>query len=273
MTTGPVGISDGFNMTNVTLITRAIAQNGLLLKPSKPLTSVDSMLDGYTNAPKGHVCVCIYRCSAPALAPASSAAPPSPPPPHPHPLTDPPPCRYTTYTLGVHPTDTRGGATTHYFVSFKMTEAWELTAKDFYPSLAPMLSVTLAVRRFNGPACVNGSDASACLAVTSAPTLDSVVAILPQSDLTNVTGGTDYSPEVTTVWTLCASGTTLLGELAKYIPLSPNRFAANVCTDQGAHARLVGSPHEVVTLTIVQKGKIVVQQLALDERGEATVKW
>jgi hypothetical protein len=60
MTTGPVGISDGFNMTNATLISRTIAQNGLLLKPSKPLTSVDSMLDGYANAPKGHVCVRIY---------------------------------------------------------------------------------------------------------------------------------------------------------------------------------------------------------------------
>ena len=149
----------------------------------------------------------------------------------------------------------------------------QLTARDFYPALAPIASVMLAVRRFNGPACVNGSDASACLTVTSAPTPDTVVAVLPRSDLTNVTGGTDYAPEVTTVWTLCASGTTLLGELAKYVPLSPNRFATNVCTGRGAQASLTGSPHEVVTLTVLQKGRIVVQRLTLDERGEATVEW
>eukprot|EP00929_Paragymnodinium_shiwhaense_P062134 TRINITY_DN31017_c0_g1_i1.p1 TRINITY_DN31017_c0_g1~~TRINITY_DN31017_c0_g1_i1.p1 ORF type:complete len:815 (-),score=114.77 TRINITY_DN31017_c0_g1_i1:44-2446(-) len=44
MTTGPVGISDGLGFTNATLVRRIVRHDGTLLKPSKPLTSVDSLL-------------------------------------------------------------------------------------------------------------------------------------------------------------------------------------------------------------------------------------
>ena len=44
MTTGPVGISDLMGMTNAPLAQRTITMDGTLLKPSKPLTSVDSAL-------------------------------------------------------------------------------------------------------------------------------------------------------------------------------------------------------------------------------------
>ena len=38
----------------------------------------------------------------------------------------------------------------------------------------------------------------------------------PRSDQSNVTGGTDFAPAVTTVWPLCASsGWGLLGDLRK----------------------------------------------------------
>eukprot|EP00041_Stephanoeca_diplocostata_P035854 m.1279639 g.1279639 ORF g.1279639 m.1279639 type:complete len:87 (+) comp24768_c1_seq12:2016-2276(+) len=63
MTTGPVGISDLVGNTNVTLITRTIRQDGTLLKPAKPLTSIDSSLAagegtlaGATTAVREHVC-------------------------------------------------------------------------------------------------------------------------------------------------------------------------------------------------------------------------
>ena len=47
--------------------------------------------------------------------------------------------------------------------------------------------------------------------------------VAPVSDLTNVTGGTDYAPVVTTVWPVCASGHVFLGELSKYVAVSTVR--------------------------------------------------
>jgi hypothetical protein len=230
MTTGPVGISDGMNMTNVALITRTIAASGLLLKPSKPITSVDSMLRGYATAPHGNV--------------------------------------YTTYSGA-----TASAATAHYFVSFQMQAAWTLTARDFYPALGP--NAPLAVRSFHGTPCADGAAAHTCLSLLHAPTRDSTIATLPKSDLSNTTAGTDFAPTVTTVWSLCASGTTLLGELGKYVPLSTNRFTSNTCTSSGCKASMVGTAAgEVVTLTILKHGSIVVEQHRFKESGQVlSLEW
>jgi hypothetical protein len=159
MTTGPVGISDGINFTNVPLILRTIAEDGTLLKPSKPITSVDSALS--SKAPPGYV--------------------------------------YTTYSgIPMAP------AKAHYFVSFKMTDVWTLTARDFYPALP--LDASVATRVWSTEQCVDGSKASDCVDMKSVATRDSPVAVVPKSDARNVTGGTDFAPAVTTVWTLCKSG-------------------------------------------------------------------
>jgi hypothetical protein len=41
---GPVGFSDAIGQTNATLIRRTCTTNGTLLKPSKPLTTIDRLL-------------------------------------------------------------------------------------------------------------------------------------------------------------------------------------------------------------------------------------
>jgi hypothetical protein len=53
MSTGPVGFSDAFNRTNYTLLAHAADSAGVVLKPSKPVTSIDSTLG--PAPPKGHV--------------------------------------------------------------------------------------------------------------------------------------------------------------------------------------------------------------------------
>merc|ERR1712066_785116 len=55
MSTGPVGISDGLGFTNAELAKRMITADGTLLKPSKPVTSVDSSLAGSSSKPPGYV--------------------------------------------------------------------------------------------------------------------------------------------------------------------------------------------------------------------------
>ncbi|KAG7340586.1 hypothetical protein IV203_024129 [Nitzschia inconspicua] len=53
MTTGPFGLSDGTGMTNATLVQRAIAKDGTLLQPIKPITAVDSTF--LNTAPDGYL--------------------------------------------------------------------------------------------------------------------------------------------------------------------------------------------------------------------------
>ena len=44
--TGPVGVSDAINGTDAALLNRTIAQNGVLLQPSKAISAVDSAMAG-----------------------------------------------------------------------------------------------------------------------------------------------------------------------------------------------------------------------------------
>jgi hypothetical protein len=53
MSMGPVGISDAIGYTDASLAQRMIAADGTLLKPSKALTSIDSLLAGA--GPEGEV--------------------------------------------------------------------------------------------------------------------------------------------------------------------------------------------------------------------------
>eukprot|EP01060_Flectonema_neradi_P028342 TRINITY_DN3809_c0_g1_i4.p1 TRINITY_DN3809_c0_g1~~TRINITY_DN3809_c0_g1_i4.p1 ORF type:complete len:713 (+),score=144.30 TRINITY_DN3809_c0_g1_i4:179-2317(+) len=56
MSTGPVGFSDADNLTNSELILRTVAASGLLLKPSKAATAVDSSLQANASKrPEGYV--------------------------------------------------------------------------------------------------------------------------------------------------------------------------------------------------------------------------
>ena len=44
MSTGPVGFSDAIGATNASLIKKTCNENGTLLKPSKPLTTIDRLI-------------------------------------------------------------------------------------------------------------------------------------------------------------------------------------------------------------------------------------
>ena len=199
MSTGPVGISDAIGYTNFTLLKRVMNAGGVLLKPSKPVTSVDSTF--YGRAPPGYV--------------------------------------YSTFSMG-------GKA--YYFVSFKLTSVWQLPRSDFFP-LISSASAKLVYRNFgDGDGCVNGST-SGCIDVAGN---GAHVATLPASDTSNVTGGTDFAPTVTTFWTVDDScGWLLLGELGKYVALSDARFSSVKC---GSYT-LKGEPGEVVVITYSELGK------------------
>ena len=157
-----------------------------------------------------------------------------------------------------------------HFVSFKMTTDWGIGARDFYPPL-PAASV-LVSRRFGGSRCQNKSRALDC--VVAGGDAHSVL-VAPKSDHSNVTGGTDFAPTVSSVWPACPSGWFLLGEMDKYVAVSPVRFRNTECTRTGVKAELFGLQGETVLVTLIAPGNsaglgastILVRNISFDSSG------
>ena len=239
MSGGPVGISDAVGMTNSTLLKRAIRRDGTLLQPSKPLTAVDSSLP--SSGCGGYV--------------------------------------YGTYTSGAST-----APPSWIFVSFKLPKPYPVLSSDLYPRLSmpdAVVPTLLAIGRFTQRrACVDGSDAleSGCLdsIITVKGTDRFVLFDAPASSMKNVTGGTDLAPEITTVWQSCSEKWIFLGELSKYVSLSPGRFSRIACNSEGITTRIKGSAGEAVQITALAldkatRYKVVKQNVTLPGRGFATV--
>jgi hypothetical protein len=154
------------------------------------------------------------------------------------------------------------------FVSFKMTEPYTLRPTDFFPAItqatARGASDSLLVRAFgDGGGCRDGTKASSC-GVRQLSHLELQVdhgsipiggLTMPVSDQSNVTGGTDYAPVVTTVWPAdpCGNGWSFLGDLTKYVAASSNRFGHVQCGSGKLTVTVYGSVGEAVPVTFVDK--------------------
>lgn len=155
---------------------------------------------------------------------------------------------------------TYGRGKSWIFVSFQLHEAYGVTLRDFWPRV-PMNELlpdgrypSLAYRAFSDPVtCRDGEDAikSACIAfVTPTDDTDIVVAV-PKADFSSP--GTGFAPHILTVWQRCEeSGWFFLGELDKYVTLSPRRFLTITCTQFGVSASIRGSLGEAITLTLLR---------------------
>lgn len=225
MSTGPVGLSDAVGHTNATLLKRIMMKDGTLLKPSKPVTAIDSTF---------------LTASQPILAGGSSG-------------------QGGGYVYG---TACVGNAWT--FVSFLLQQQYEVKVRDFYP--LPQKgniqkdneTYTFAYRQFgDGSECQEGQDAVSSGCIRLATVSDSPQAgvfIAPEALFDTTTPGQrTYTPTITAVWQPCErSRWILLGELSKYVPISPVRFKHVRCTESGVLVGAVGSPGEVVTVTALK---------------------
>merc|ERR1712115_300946 len=113
-------------------------------------------------------------------------------------------------------------------------QSWDVGKNNFWP---PIKVNDLVFRRFSPGGCENNTVATNCITATKTSDL---IFTAPKSDFTNTTGGTDFKPTVTTVWPVCTSGWTLLGDLSKYVALSTLRFQNVKCTDSGVSATVLG---------------------------------
>jgi hypothetical protein len=215
MSNGPVGLSDAIGFTNSTLLKRTITADGTLLKAAKPITAVDStFLDP----------------NEPILASGTAA-------------------EGLGYVYG-----TAGVGCSWYFVSFLLPREYSVKVRDLWPSPVGSDDDTKSVfayRRFgDGSSCQEGEDAFASKCVEFVTIQDDLCAdVFVAPGL----GSDNYAPTVTALWQPCPlSRWIMLGELHKYISLSPQRFRWVECTDAGVSVSVKGSPGEVVELTALR---------------------
>ena len=236
MSTGPVGISDAIGFTNTTLLKRIISKDGTLLKPTKPITAVDStFLDVQEDKNSQNSCIL-----ASPMEPGSDER-----------------------GMGGYVYGTAGMGPSWIFVSFLLPFPYQARVRDFWPSLPRNGSISpiiIAYRHFNsgGASCQNGTHAvsSGCVKLAHLYTQDKfmnrTVLEVPAAPLAS-SGKPGYTPTVTTAWQAChKSGWILLGELDKYVPLSPQRFQTVSCTKDGVSVSVNGSHNESIELTALR---------------------
>lgn len=237
MSTGPVGISDAHGMTNATLLKRAIRSDGALLKPAKSITAIDSsFLDSSKAGLQGY----IYG---------------------------------TAGYIG----------RAWHFVSFKMKEPYSVRMRDFWPPIASSKTnddIILAYRDFHrSPLCKHGSDAitTGCVKLVHVNDKDdqsTEIFIAPRSSFSHVTQGSDFFPTLTTVWRSCypKNDWIFMGELDKYVPLSPIRFINIGCIEAGVAVELKGLSGEEIKLTSVDANmKVVVHKVVIPKSGSTVI--
>jgi hypothetical protein len=231
MSTGPVGISDAIGMTNATLARRAIRDDGVLLKPSKAITAVDSAF--LESSGSGYL--------------------------------------YSTFGLGP----------SWIFVSFQAKETVEVPLRDFWPRIQQAGGL-LAFRHFDsGGSCSHNADAILSSCVGGFVSLDNgnlphnVFSVNPP-DLSLRRSA--FSPSIVFAWRNCIeSRWFLLGELNKYVPLSPARFHSLTCTSSGVSAVVKGGVGEVVELFALRPHKsgpdykVVVRNITIPNTGAIKV--
>ena len=139
MSMGPVGFSDALGQTDAVLINRTCRADGLLLKPSKPLTTIDRLIPG---------------------------APP---------ITGGAPSVYTSFTAAVTETRVSGAPISHnstvmgwFILAFGAWGAdaggatFDISTNDLWPAAPPLaameakLSGGILVHKFGG-ACIDGA--------------------------------------------------------------------------------------------------------------------
>ena len=203
-------------MTNATLLQSIISNDGSLLQPSKPITAVDSSFLEEGSKPNG-------------------------------------------FLYGTH-----GLEMSWIFVSFQLREPFPVTLRDFWPPLQTPktgyndgATIRFVHRTFGSSReCIDGKDAiaSGCVelvAFEDGPYDHSPIFVAPESSF--VSPGSDLKPNVVTVWRECPGSTGLffLGELKKYVAVSPKRFRSLECSEEGLSVNIVGREGEMIEITLV----------------------
>ena len=254
LSTGPVGIMDGAGMTNASLARRACRQDGTLLKPSKPLTAIDStFVPPAARTATGTVgflpLTADGECN---LRPCSPAA-------------------FQSHAqLKMEPTYVdacRGTVTDTWHIMLTMhLGTFHPLASDFYPPLPAAASGARRLHVFRESRwarCGNGTAAlkqGGCLSTADAHALPDISSGAHRADASGADAWRLFTfspllPLPSSCQTKFSNGWVLLGELDKITNASPERFAHIGVRESGSascvHWRMHGAAQERVTVSAV----------------------
>lgn len=249
LSTGPVGIGDKQGDTNSTIVRRCIREDGRILQPDKPATSVDSMFAqpsdvdvagagaAWRSSPTGHVWATNTRMH------------------------------------DVNPSGPDGAmshAVWHWVLSIDVTSPWNLHGSDLYPMIPNTVADAVGPRGSrttakdggegwvahswftgHGPTnCKHGAKALATGCVSAVvgsaediPALHNARPIMVTND-THVFDLLELAPVV--------HGWALLGEVGKFVRVSQARFDAISFSESGVHVVLSGTAGETTEVTALQ---------------------
>ena len=221
MSMGPVAFSDAINHTDAELILRTCRSDGVLLQPSKPLTTMDSHLEqrwrilhSYSGQSVSHV--------------------------------------WAYYIVAHRLSDLPGGK-----ISVDMNELWPRPRPDSNWFLV-----------WNG-----GNHGSTCT-TDGAPASSCGQFVATNSTITISTLSDDFQAIRINVFPVCppqqgaSDSWVLLGELSKFVSLSPSRFGDIECLgSSGLVFKVYGAKDENVTISAIRSGVVHVQTLTLDHNG------
>jgi hypothetical protein len=124
----------------------------------------------------------------------------------------------------------------------------------------------------NGTDVIKSGCISSIMPTSSPSSLSDTLFTIPASDFSNVTAGSAYKPTLTTIWRACEqSGWILLGELSKYVALSPVRFRNVECTSTGVRADVRGWHEEIVVVSALypsMEGGLVYLEYVLEFKDD-----
>lgn len=218
---GPVGISDGLGLTDAALIGQAIRSrtDSTLLRPSRPLSTVDAVFTNKSVSGVGGFAM---------MTPSNASD-----------------------VRGTHAALDGGGPNSHYILAWMTTNEVTLQQYDLYP--APAVGTQLAVRKHivkpEGAAqlagCTDGQQASpGCIDVLSAGQMP----VIPPA------GPAIWDFSYWSVYEPASNGAYFVGELEKFVHVSPQRFNHVTVGGPGPSGLTVGvkgTAGEKITLVAV----------------------
>lgn len=237
---GPVGISDGLNETDAALIGQSFRSesDSTLLRPSRPLSTVDAV---FTNKSTSAV------VSPELLTPTNASD-----------------------VRATHAELSGGGPNSHYVLAWMTSEEVTLQQYDLYP--APSSGVSLAVRQH--VAKPDGTFQSGC--VDGQAALECITILAPgQKPVIPATGNTIANFSYWSVYEPASNGAYFVGELEKFVHVSPQRFDHVTVTGSGPSGLTVGvkgTAGEKISLVAVDpKGITHVTTVTIPAAGSVDV--
>ena len=260
---GPVGISDCLNKTDASLIGQAFmsSTDSTLLRPSRPLSTVDAVFTNKSRGqgqaaaadPEAGVAPSLYDCDEEFGSCAAAAG--------------------GQDVRSTHAALPGGGPNTHYVLAWMTTRAVTLQPTDLYP--APAAGAKLALREHHarpGAACRGGScgcedgkPASHCVQMYAAGQMPVIPAA--GGDITKFT--------YVAIYEAASNGAYFLGELDKFVHVSPQRFESVLVKGAGPcglTVQLKGSPGQSIEMPCIDaKGTVHVSSAKIPASGAVAV--